>query len=202
MPLPPAGPREELHVRQIDMRGYRRADGLFEVDARVNDRKTYTFSPPGAVRVVEPGEFIHDMWVRMVLDETFTVQDMLAASDTTPYPICKEATETLKKMIGARVAAGWTMEVKRRLGGVKSCTHLMELLIPMGTAAYQSMSVVRMAQPDLLNASGRPQKIDTCLAYAGDREVVLRRWPQHYTGPRKTPSEVTQTLAPATQSAD
>ena len=36
--------KEELHFRRIDMRGYRRSDGLFEVEGRVTDRKSYDFA--------------------------------------------------------------------------------------------------------------------------------------------------------------
>ena len=31
--------REELHFRRIDMRGWRRSDGLYEVEGRVIDHK-------------------------------------------------------------------------------------------------------------------------------------------------------------------
>ena len=36
--------REELHFRRIDMRGYRRSDGLLEVEGRVTDRKPTDFT--------------------------------------------------------------------------------------------------------------------------------------------------------------
>jgi hypothetical protein len=39
--------REELHFRRIDMRGYRRSDGLFEVEGRVTDRRLHEFQPGG-----------------------------------------------------------------------------------------------------------------------------------------------------------
>jgi hypothetical protein len=183
MPLPASGPREELHIRQIEMRGYRREDGMFEIEGRVNDRKTYSFRPPSIDRTIEAGEFIHDMWVRLVIDTDMVVQDVFAVSDKTPMAVCKQAAPTLGKMIGVRIAGGWTKEVKRRLGRSISCTHLMELLIPLGTAAFQTLSPVRHARPDPLDAEGRPTKIDTCFAYDSGREAVLRRWPAFYTGP-------------------
>jgi len=37
--------REELHFRRIDMRGYRRSDGLYEVEGRVTDVKPRDFAP-------------------------------------------------------------------------------------------------------------------------------------------------------------
>ncbi len=182
MPLSPPGEREEMHLRQIEMRGYRRADGLYEIEGRVNDRKPFDFAPPSEPRAVPAGEFIHDMWVRLVVDEDLVVRDVEAVSDSVPHPPCSEAGRTLKKMIGVRIARGWTREVKQRLGGAASCTHLMELLIPLATAAYQTVAPARMAVIEQLAPGQRPRKIDTCFAYAADREVVKLRWPEHYTG--------------------
>ena len=36
MPLPDSGPREAMHHRAIDMQGYRRADGWFEIEGRID----------------------------------------------------------------------------------------------------------------------------------------------------------------------
>jgi hypothetical protein len=60
----------------------------------------------------------------------------------------------------------------------------MELLPPLATAAFQTISPVRLARPDVLDKGGRPVKIDSCYAFASHREVVMRRWPQfHRAGP-------------------
>ena len=41
MPLSDPAPRELLHQRDIRLSGYRRADGLFDIDAEIADAKTY-----------------------------------------------------------------------------------------------------------------------------------------------------------------
>ena len=73
------------------------------------------------------------------------------------------------------MASGWSREVRSRLGGARSCAHLMEILIPMAMAAVQSLSVPRKGRPEPLDAAGRPGKIDSCYAYAAERELVLHR---------------------------
>lgn len=181
MPLPAPSPRTELHHRRIDMHGYRRADGLYEIEGRVLDTKKTAACIPGG-KTWGAGEHIHDMWVRLVVDEDLLVHDVVAVSDTTPYAVCREATTAMKAVVGERIAAGWTMMVKSRLGGAKACTHLMELLIPLGTAAFQTIAEVRLSRPDKLNAMGRPVKIDSCHAFAANRAIVERRWPKFYTG--------------------
>jgi hypothetical protein len=62
------------------------------------------------------------------------------------------------------------------------CTHLTELLMPLATVAFQALLQVRQSKPAPVDANGRPRKIDSCYAYASDREIVRHRWPMHYDG--------------------
>jgi hypothetical protein len=45
MPLPPSVPRDELHLRRIELHGYRRHDGLYAIEARIVDTKTSELKP-------------------------------------------------------------------------------------------------------------------------------------------------------------
>jgi hypothetical protein len=162
--------RRELHYRRIDMRGYARRDGLYEVEGRVIDRKPHAHTPPShGGRPVAAGEPLHDMGVRLIFDEHMVVREIETFTDC-----------SLK---GLRLASGWSQEVRNRLGGARSCAHLRELLVPMATTAFQSLSALRMSQPDRLNATGRPVKIDSCYAYGAEREIVRMRWPQFHRPP-------------------
>jgi hypothetical protein len=172
--------REELHLRQIDMRGYRRSDGLYEVEGRVTDRKPHDFRPGGVGKVVPAESPIHDMGVRMVFDADLVVRDIQTFMDATPFPDCRGGGQALRSMIGVRIGGGWSKEVRGRLGGACSCTHLMELLIPMATTAFQTVTMDRQGLPDKLDANGVPVKIGTCYAYAAERDPVRLRWPQFH----------------------
>ena len=121
----------------------------------------------------------NDMGVRLVFDEQMLVHDVQTFTHDAPYAACPggRALQSIKRM---RMAGGWSREVRERLRGARSCTHLMEILIPMATAAYQSLGYLRVAQPQRLDADGRPLQIDSCYAYAAKGEVVLRRWPTFY----------------------
>lgn len=180
MPLPASPNRTELHLRSIEMRGYRRDDGLFEIDGRVIDTKSHPIRIDGRERA--PGEAIHDMWIRLVVDEALVVRDLYAVTDASPFGVCREAVAPMQAIVGERIRPGWSMMVKGKLGGAVGCTHLMELLMPMATAAYQSLVTIRQTRPDVLDRNGRPVKIDSCYAYASHRDVVLQRWPQFHTG--------------------
>jgi hypothetical protein len=173
--------REEVHFRRIDMRGYRRSDGLYEVEGRVIDRKPDDFPHPGyGGKGVLAGEMIHDMRVRLVFDADLMVRDVETSTDRAPYPSCPEGGRLLQSIKGLRMVSGWSRAVRERLGGARSCTHLMEILIPMGTAAFQSLAPMYMQRPERQDANGRPLQIDSCYAYAADGDVVLHRWPQFH----------------------
>ena len=178
--------KEELHFRRIDMRGYRRSDGLYEVEGRVTDRKPYDFAPGGGGRPVPANEPIHDMGVRLVFDEEMVVHDVHTFSEAYPYAECPGGGSALQSLKGLRMSSGWAKEVRSRLVRANTCTHLMELLMPLATAAIQSLSIVRKDRPEPLDAMGRPRKIDSCYAYAAERELVRIHWPRfHRPAPTK-----------------
>jgi len=173
MPLPDSPARREIHQRTIEMRAFARDDGLYDVEGRLLDSKPFDFVRPSAPdRAVPAGEALHDLWVRLTLDSDYVVRNIVASSDTTPWAICKEAESTLKTLIGQRVAQGWSSVVKEKLRGAASCTHLMEMLIPLATAAHQALRGMRRSVPDL------SQQIDACYAFGRDRVVVQRLWSQ------------------------
>lgn len=194
MPLPDSPRRTELHLRRIEMRGYRRDDGLYEIDGRVTDTKARDLRTPGDA-LIKAGTPIHDMWLRLVVDDTLLVLDVVAVSDATPFDVCREAVAPMRAIVGERIKGGWTNMVKARLGGAVGCTHLMELLIPLATAAYQTIAEVRLARPDALDATGRPLKVDSCHAYAATRDIVRKRWPRHFREPVATTAAATTSAA-------
>jgi Protein of unknown function (DUF2889) len=172
--------REELHHRRIDMRGYCRSDGLYEVEASVVDRKRHAFEPLMGGKQVAIGEPLHDMGVAIVFDADMKVHDVRTFTRSAPYDICLEGGRALQSLIGLRMTGGWNKAVRDRLGGAKSCTHLMELLGPLATTAFQTTSALRRNQPTPVDAAGRPLKIDSCYAYGAERDLVRMHWPQFH----------------------
>ena len=169
--------REPLHARSLDMQGWRRSDGLFELEGRVIDRKPHDFAPASGGRAVRAHEPIHNLGLRLVFDEQMVVRALETFTDASPYPACPQGGQALQAMVGVSMTRGWSKEVRARLGGARSCTHLMELLIPLATVAVQSMSALHIGRPERTDADGRPLKIDSCHAYAEHGELVLQRWP-------------------------
>lgn len=187
MPLSPPVEREPLHRRTVECRGYRRTDGLWDIEGHIVDIKTYSFANDfrGEIRAGEP---LHEMWIRLTVDEDFLVHGIEAVTDNAPYRVCPDITPNFQVLKGLRIAPGWTMAVKQRLGGVNGCTHLVELLGPVATVAYQTLVTVRKKRLADTPADRRPGVLDTCHAYRSDGEIVRERWPAFYTGPQGQPA--------------
>ncbi len=183
MPLSEPTARTPVHDRDISCRGFQRPDGLFDLEAHLVDSKHYAFHNR-ARGEVQAGEPVHEMWLRITIDETLVIHAVEAVTDAGPFQICPAVVPRFQALVGCRIGRGWSRTVRGHLGGVKGCTHLVELLQPLATTAYQTLTKVRRlraAKGD--DESKRPAVIDTCHAFAADGAVVQRQWPQHYTGP-------------------
>lgn len=186
MPLSPAPEREPLHLRDIALRGWRRADGLYDIEAHLVDTKANGFANDHRGEIA-PGEPLHGMWLRLTIDEDMLVVRCEAASDHTPYAVCPAAAPNFAALAGLRIGPGFNRAVAERVGGTKGCTHLRELLGQMATVAYQTLYPVfaarERAEAARRAATGEapparpPALVGSCLAYAPDSPVTLARWP-------------------------
>ena len=183
MPLSEPAARQPLHTRVIEMRGYIRDDGLWDIEGRLTDNKSYGFD--GGFRGwVEPETPVHDMWLRLTVDDELTIHACEASTDHHPYAVCPDITPAFGTLAGIRIGVGWMREVRQRVGGRKGCTHLVEMLAQIGTVAYQTHvakgRVKGARKPD--RPRRKPLAIDTCHALVSDGPVVRERFPEHYTG--------------------
>jgi len=201
MPLSQPAERELLHSRDIVLRGYRRADGLYDIEARLTDTKSHG-SASHDRGYIAAGEPIHGMWLRLTLDEARCIVACEAVSDHTPYTVCPAAAPNFARLAGLRIKPGFLREAAKRVGGTVGCTHLRELLQQMATTAYQTIDPARARreaqaagernEPDsdrlldmriTMTMEGAPAILNTCIAYGSESPVVQRRWPHLYTGP-------------------
>jgi len=179
MPLPAPAPRRHLHTRTITCQGFERDDGFFDIEAQIVDQKTYDVDEP--YRGHRPaGAHVHDMQLRLTLDKSMTVRDIEVTTNHAPYDICPSVAPGYKKLIGAKVGAGWRKAVVEAVGRTRGCTHITELLMPAATVAFQTMGNWKSA-PD--TSDQKPHFIDGCHAWASDGPVVKRLYPLHYRGP-------------------
>lgn len=177
MTLPSAASRTLMHTREIICCGYRRTDGLWDIEARMTDRKGYAVQIDH--RSVNAGSQFHDMALRLTVDDTLLIHAVEACIDAGPHRICPAVAPDFQCMVGLRIAAGFGVELRRHVGGVHGCTHLVELCGPLATTAIQTVHPLR-PNSTVGNAPARPAQIDTCHALAAAGEVVGKYWPRFY----------------------
>ena len=199
MPLSPPVGRQHLHTRRVVCQGFFRDDGLWDIEGRITDEKTYEHANEWR-GPLQPGDFVHDMSIRLTIDHKFTIVDAEAVTDKSPYSMCGDIAPAFKKLIGLRIGGGFHRAVRERLGGVHGCTHIVELLGPVATTAFQTVSSKKAQDlnrphrektgtlppkdPDAPRKPPRkPYMLDTCHTWASDSEVTRRWVPHFYTGP-------------------
>ncbi len=189
MPLSPPKARQHLHRRQIDLEGYYREDGLFDIEAHITDRKSYTYESKWR-GTVPSGYPVHDMSLRVSIDHQLVVREVEAVMDVQPYTMCSDILGNFQKLVGLRIGAGWNRRVREVVGGVEGCTHIAELLGPIATVAFQTMSgdyPKSLMGLDSSGAQASGEKEDTvpfmlngCYTWNTSSPVVQQDFPDYY----------------------
>jgi hypothetical protein len=180
--FPGAAPRTHVHTRSVEYRGYRRDDGLWDIEAELLDTKTYTHKAPDR-GVMEAGVPLHGMAIRVTVDDTMKISDIAVRMPAAPFPECQQAKPPMSRLVGATLGRGWRKAIEQALGGTQGCAHLRELLFNMATAAYQTIPHYRnhlrreagLPEPQITRP---PPHLGQCLAWDFDGPVVKRHRPQ------------------------
>ena len=177
MPLPvPDVERELTHTRRIRYEGYKRADGLWDIEAHLNDVKNHDYRLKTGVR--RAGQAIHDMWVRITIDRRFNVVAASCSSDAVPYPGgCEAIAPHYGRLVGLNLMKGFRKNVHELFGGVRGCTHVTEMLGGVPTAAIQTFAG---EMPEEAENGPKPFQLDQCHALETTTETVRQWYPRWY----------------------
>jgi hypothetical protein len=192
MSLSAAAPRRLLHQRIVQCWGYQREDGLWDIEGRMVDTKTYPFPNEDRGGSIQTGEPLHEMWIRLTVDDQFYIHEAEACIDAAPFGICPAIASRYRQLIGVRIGPGWSLKLRELFGGLQGCTHMTELLGPVATTMFQTIYGQRYDKDDLKSPQDRspPPVLNTCHALSTGSPVVKRRWPTAYTGAdRETDSQ-------------
>lgn len=189
--------RRHLHTRRIVCQGFARDDGLWDIEGRLTDTKTYDFHNRWRGEVAA-GTPVHEMNVRLTLDDGFTVKAIEVAMPATPFTGCSAIEPDFQALVGERVGPGWNRRVSELVGGIKGCTHVTELLGRVAMAAYQTIPIelwrrakkAAKSDPELADKLKRgpvtrPYFIDGCHSWRRDGEVVRQEFPQFFASPKE-----------------
>ena len=179
MPLPVTEVERELtHTRRVRYEGYKRADGLWDIEAHLTDVKNHNYRLKTGVR--RAGQAIHDMWLRITIDRGFVIRDATASSDTVPYPGgCETIAPAYKGLVGLSLIKDFRRKTRELLGGVRGCTHLTEMLAGLPTAAIQTFAGETSEERE---DGSRPFQLDQCHALETSSQTVKQWYPKWHKG--------------------
>ena len=179
MPLPVSEVERELtHTRRIRYEGYKRSDGLWDIEAHLLDTKNHDYHLKTGVR--RAGQPIHDMWLRVTIDRTMNIVDAHASMDAVPYPGgCEQIPPAYKKLVGLNLLRGFRKQTWELLGSVRGCTHLTEMLAGLPTAAVQTFAGEMKEERD---DGTKPFQLDQCHALESSTDTVKKWYPKWFKG--------------------
>jgi hypothetical protein len=177
----PVVARKKIHNRHIRLEGWRREDGLWDIEGRLTDTKDHDYTLGSGVR--KTGESVHDMQIRITIDQHFNVRAAEASSNAVPYPGCESIAPKYRQLVGLNLMRDFRRGVHELFGVVKGCSHITELLMVMPAVAFQTFA------SDLTEESGfglseKPFPLDKCHALETTTEVVRLYYPKWYRGER------------------
>lgn len=177
--LPAPAPRRHLHDRQITYQGYLRDDGLWDIEGELRDSKPYPIQL-GFRGEMSAGEAVHNMTIRITIDDNMVIHDIVAAMPYTPYLECRPAIDPIKNVIGLQMGRGWKKKIEGAIGGLLGCTHVRELLSGAATAAYQTVYPYRSINSNIQSheVTEQPKHLNQCKAWDLKGAVVMRYFPQ------------------------
>lgn len=169
---------DRIHARDIRIATYAAGEDSIIVEGTLMDqrlRESYYFT--GEKK--QPGT-IHHMIVRLLLKgRELLIEEVEVEMPCVPREGCEELRESLRPIIGLSISSGFTNEVKRRIGGIKSCYHLMALVLAMAPAAVQGYFSFRALRPMGVENIPREDRlkyipVDTCRMWRRDGPLVRR----------------------------
>jgi hypothetical protein len=161
-----------------------RDDGLWDIEGELRDSKTYSVSL-GYRGQMPADEAVHNMLIRITIDDNMVIHDVAAAMPSTPYLECRPAIDPIRAVIGLQMGRGWKKKIEGAIGGLDGCTHVRELLSGAATAAYQTVYPYLSSKSKIASnqVTEQPKHLGQCKAWDLKGAVVMRYFPQFAVKP-------------------
>jgi hypothetical protein len=172
----PSVRREPVHTRRIVIEGYQRDDGWWDIEGHLTDVRHHDLAVGAELR--EAGTALHEMLVRICIDDSLTILSAEAETLASPYPdTCGTIAPAYASLVGVRIEPGFRRQLGKLFGGLRGCTHITELLGAMATVAMQTVG----QEPAM--AVQLPPQLDGCHALDTTGPVVARYYPNWHRPP-------------------
>jgi hypothetical protein len=160
-----------VHTREISMRTSDLGDHTILVEGSLIDHRYRARRN----EVSEESELVHHMVIQLkVKGPRMLIEQAEASMPHHPRKECTEVLPWIRKLEGLEIAPGYSMKVKRIVGGVRGCAHLTSLVISMGESAVQGYWTGYVEET---RKTGLPEQtirkfINTCHLWKEDGPIV------------------------------
>lgn len=172
-----------VHTREISIRTSDLGDHEILVEGRLIDHR-YQPEQRDASRESEP---VHHMVIRLkVKGPLMSIEQAEAFMPHHPRKDCPEMLPQIRNLEGLRIAPGYSMRVKKVIGGTKGCAHLTSLVIAMGESAVQGYWAAYERGRVGIREETIKKFINTCHLWKEDGPIVKKlRETMESQGPSK-----------------
>ena len=123
-----------VHNREISIRTSDLGDHTILVEGSLIDHR----HRPMQNEISEESELVHHMAVRLkVKGPGMLIEQAEASMPYHPREECPEMLPAIRNLEGLSITPGYSIKVKKAIGGTKGCAHLTSLVIAMGESAVQ-----------------------------------------------------------------
>jgi hypothetical protein len=123
-----------VHTRDISMRTFEIGNNSIVVEGNLIDHRYR----PRRIKTSEGPELVHNMVIQLkVKGPRMVIEQAVARMPHHPREECPEVLPWIRNLEGLEIAPGYTLKVKKVIGGVRGCAHLTSLVIAMGESAVQ-----------------------------------------------------------------
>ncbi len=163
--------KKVVHTREISMRTSDVGDHTILVEGSLIDHRYR----PGQDEGSELSEPVHHMVIRLtVKGPGMLIEEAAATMPHHPREECPEVLPWIRNLEGLEIAPGYSMKVKKAIGGVRGCAHLTSLVIAMGESAVQGYWAAYEAEGKRKGLREQTIKkfINTCHLWKEDGPIV------------------------------
>jgi hypothetical protein len=124
--------KKRVHTREIVMETFDLGRHSILVEGRLVDHR---YPPEQSEKESRP---LHHMVIQLkVKGPQMVIEEAVAKMPHHPRKECPAMLPWVQNLEGLEIASGYSVKVKKAIGGAKGCAHLASLVISMGESAVQ-----------------------------------------------------------------
>ncbi len=158
-----------VHTREISIRTSDLGDHYILVEGGLIDHRYQ----PRPNETSEESELVHHMVIQLkVKGPEMSIEQAEATMPHHPREECPEVLPWFRNLEGLEIAPGFSMKVKKVIGGIRGCVHLTSLVIAMGESAVQGYWAAYERGRTGLREKTIKKFINTCHLWKEDGPIV------------------------------